>query len=88
MKSSVLFFILHACGLATILALAHATIAADSSAFGNSVAAQRDGKIVVAGYAAVGRAAQFALVRYNTDGNLDKSFNSTGKVITAVGDGD
>jgi uncharacterized delta-60 repeat protein len=52
------------------------------------VAAQRDGKIVVAGYATVGPAAQMTLVRYNVDGSLDKSFNDTGKVITAVGDGD
>jgi uncharacterized delta-60 repeat protein len=86
MKSSVRFFILHAC-IATILALAHATIAADSSAFGNSVAAQRDGKIVVAGSAEVGSVDQFALVRYNSDGSLDTSLNSSGKVTTAVGTG-
>src|SRR5215510_5324250 len=55
---------------------------------GKSVAVQSDGKIVVAGYAGVGRADQIALVRYNADGSLDKSFNGTGKIITAVGDGD
>jgi uncharacterized delta-60 repeat protein len=55
---------------------------------GKSIAVQNDGKIVVAGYAGVGRADQIALVRYNMDGSLDKSFNGTGKVITAVGDGD
>src|SRR6266404_8239250 len=53
-----------------------------------SVAVQSDGKIVIAGYATVGRASNIALVRYNVDGSLDKSFNGTGKVITAVGDGD
>src|SRR6266481_3841361 len=86
MKSFVRFFTVHACvGLA---ALGHAAIAADSSAYGQSVAAQRDGKIVVAGCAAVGRAAQVALVRYNADGSLDTSFNGSGKLTTAVGAGD
>src|SRR6266481_7797570 len=82
MKSFVRFFTVHACvGLA---ALGHAAIAADSSAYGQSVAAQRDGKIVVAGCAAVGRAAQVALVRYNADGSLDTSFNGSGKLTSAV----
>ena len=65
----------------------HGAIAADSSAYGNSVAAQRDGKIVVAGYAEVGGVDQFALVRYNADGSLDTSFNGSGKLTTAVGTG-
>src|SRR5206468_2877871 len=86
MKSSIWFCIVHAC--ASLVAFSHTAIAADSSAYGQSVAAQRDGKIVVAGCAAVGRAAQIALVRYNADGSLDTSFNGTGKIITAVGDGD
>ena len=30
---------------------------------------------------------QFALVRYNSDGSLDTSLNSSGKVTTAVGTG-
>ena len=51
------------------------------------MAAQRDGKIVVAGYADVGGVDQFALVRYNSDGSLDTSLNSNGKVTTAVGTG-
>jgi uncharacterized delta-60 repeat protein len=85
MESSVLFTI-HAC--ASVVAFSHTAIAAHSSAFGNSMAAQRDGKIVVAGSAAVGRADQFALVRYNSDGSLDTSFNSSGKLTTAVGTGD
>src|SRR6266536_2826635 len=82
MKSFVRFFTVHACvGLA---ALGHAVIAADSRAYGQSVAAQRDGKILVAGYAEV-RNNQFALVRYNSDGNLDTSLNGSGKLTTAVG---
>ena len=85
MKSFVRFFTVHACvGLAP---LGHAAIAADSRAYGQRVAAQRDGKIVVAGYAEVGRGDQFALVRYNSDGSLDTSLNSSGKVTTAIGTG-
>jgi uncharacterized delta-60 repeat protein len=86
MKSFVRFFTVHAC--AGLAAFGPAAMAADSSAYGNSVAAQRDGKILVAGYAAGGRAAQVALVRYNSDGSLDTSLNSSGKVTTAVGTGD
>jgi hypothetical protein len=81
MKGSIRFFTVHAC--AGLVALGHAAIAAD----GNSVAAQRDGKIVVAGSAEVGGVDQFALVRYNSDGSLDTSLNSSGKMTTAVGTG-
>ena len=71
-----------------IVAFSYPAMAAGSSAVGNSsVAAQGDGKIVVAGYAEVGGVDQFALVRYNSDGSLDTSFNSNGKVTTAVGRG-
>jgi uncharacterized delta-60 repeat protein len=47
------------------------------------VAIQPDGKIVAAGQAFSG----FALVRYNADGTLDKTFgsNSTGIVVTSIG---
>ena len=51
------------------------------------MAAQRDGKIVVAGYVEVGGVDQFALVRYNSDGSLDTTLNGSGKVTTAVGTG-
>jgi uncharacterized delta-60 repeat protein len=53
-----------------------------------SVAIQSDGKIVVAGYSNNGSNFDFALVRYNTDGSLDTSFDSDGKVTTEVGSGD
>src|SRR6266496_4699317 len=82
MKSFVRFFTVHAC--AGLAALGHAAIAADSRAYGQSVAAQRDGKILVAGYAEV-RNNQFALVRYNSDGSLDTSLNGSGKLTTALG---
>src|SRR5436190_3479869 len=57
----------------------------------NAVAIQTDGKIVAAGYtcncSAFGGDYDFAAVRYNTDGSLDTSFGSTGKVITRIGPG-
>src|ERR1051326_5088429 len=54
---------------------------------GQSVAIQNDGKIVVAGSTSNGSSTydDFALVRYNSDGSLDTSFNGTGKVTTAIG---
>jgi len=59
-----------------------------SSDFGNSVAIQSDGKIVVAGSSDNGAQRVFAVARYNTDGSLDSSFDSDGKVTTAIGSGD
>ena len=53
-----------------------------------SVAIQSDGKIVVVGYSFNGAGAAFAVVRYNTNGSLDTSFNGTGKVITPMGSND
>src|SRR5262245_1688521 len=85
MKRLSQFFAVQACAI--VVAFGHSAIAAESSASGNSVAAQRDGKIVVAGDANVSGVDQFALVRYNSDGSLDSSFNSNGKVTTAVGTG-
>jgi len=56
-----------------------------SNDFAEAIAVQPDGKIVVAGYAFVGSANDFALVRYNTDGSLDTTFDTDGKVTTAFG---
>jgi uncharacterized delta-60 repeat protein len=47
-----------------------------------AVALQSDGKIVVAGLSDY----KFSLVRYNTDGSLDTSFSSDGKLTTSIGD--
>lgn len=44
-----------------------------------------DSRIVTGGYSNSGGLALFALARYNTDGSLDTSFNSTGKTTTNVG---
>ena len=78
-------FVRHAC--VALIAFSQTSIAGESNDYAKSVAIQSDGKIVVAGYAAVGRADQFALVRYKADGSLDTSFNGSGKVTTAVGTG-
>jgi len=48
-----------------------------------AMAIQPDGKIVVAGASN----SAFALVRYNTDGSLDSTFGSGGKVLTPIGGG-
>jgi uncharacterized delta-60 repeat protein len=40
---------------------------------------------VVAGYSSNGSNDDVALVRYNTDGSLDTSFDGDGKVTTAIG---
>jgi len=55
-----------------------------SDDYGNSMALQPDGKIVVAGSSAIGGTNHFALVRYNSDGTLDTSFSGDGKVTTAI----
>jgi uncharacterized delta-60 repeat protein len=53
----------------------------DDEAF--ALVIQPDGKIVLAGYTADSNFdLDFALVRYNTDGSLDNSFGTAGKVIT------
>lgn len=46
----------------------------------NAVALQPDGKIVVAGSSVIFPLNEFAVVRYETNGTLDSSFNGTGKV--------
>jgi uncharacterized delta-60 repeat protein len=47
----------------------------------SAVRVQTDGKIVVGGVSNT----EFALVRYNTDGSLDLTFDSDGKVIIPIG---
>jgi uncharacterized delta-60 repeat protein len=53
------------------------------------IAIQKDGKIIVAGTSVTdaGRY-EFAIVRYYSDGSIDKSFNEGGKVTTHLGSGD
>lgn len=62
------------------------TYIGNSSATGNAISTQSDGKIVLAGYAK--NSANYndvALARYHSNGALDDSFGQAGKVITPVG---
>jgi uncharacterized delta-60 repeat protein len=57
----------------------------------SSMAVDGDGKIVVVGQANMGTGAggfNFALARYNRDGTLDSSFDTDGKMTTAMAPGD
>ena len=49
-----------------------------SSDYGADMALQPDGKIIVAGNTSANSQDDFVLMRYNTDGTLDTSFNGTG----------
>lgn len=50
----------------------------------NSMALQRDGSILVAGYATSGANADFALLRYKSNGVLDAGFDGDGKITNTV----
>lgn len=52
---------------------------------GNAIAAQVDGKIIVAGSSKNSTDFDFSVARYNPDGSLDSSFGFDGKVKTAIG---
>jgi uncharacterized delta-60 repeat protein len=57
-----------------------------ANAGANAVAIQSDGKIVAAGsFDGNPEGADFALARYDIDGSLDSTFNSTGKILTDIG---
>lgn len=62
-----------------------ATTAVGENATVAALALQPDGKIVVAGTAVVGGQADFAFVRYNADGFLDKSFSEDGILTIDLG---
>ncbi len=59
----------------------------NSGDIAHSIAIQPDGRIVAAGETWSGAPSyyDFGIVRYNSDGSLDTSFNITGKVVTPVG---
>ena len=61
------------------------TTAIGNSAVARGLAIQADGKIVAAGYSDTGTGYVFALARYETNGSLDTSFGTGGKVTTAIG---
>ena len=63
------------------------TAVGSGSSYANSVAIQSDGKIVAMGQAYDEESNQaFAVVRYDTYGALDTTFDSDGMVTTAIGD--
>ncbi len=49
---------------------------------------QDDGKILAVGYSSNESDRDFALVRYNSDGSLDRNFGEEGIVVTPVGNSD
>lgn len=55
-------------------------LGATASSFGYAMAIQADGKILVAGKNYVSSTNDFALVRYNTNGTLDNTFDTDGIV--------
>ena len=55
------------------------------STYAAAAAIQADGKTLVAGEGYPNSSADFTLVRYNTDGKLDQSFGTGGKVTTDFG---
>jgi uncharacterized delta-60 repeat protein len=55
---------------------------------GQAIAIQNDGKLVVAGLTKINGQYDFAVARYLSDGNLDATFGSGGKVITDLGGDD
>jgi uncharacterized delta-60 repeat protein len=57
------------------------------SAEATSAVVQADGKIVAAGYANLDGGESFALARYNSNGTLDTTFGTGGKVGTAFDSG-
>ncbi len=63
------------------------TLIGNSQDIGNALAIQSDGKIIVAGYSDNGPFNDLALVRYNTNGSLDTTFDADGKVTTVIGSG-
>ena len=54
----------------------------------NSVEIQTSGKIIVAGFSFVSTGRDFALVRYNSNGSLDNTFDGDGKVTTNINGND
>jgi uncharacterized delta-60 repeat protein len=60
------------------------TTAIGVSSGANAIVIQPDGKIVVAGGSYNGSNNDFALIRYNTDGTPDNSFDGDGIVTTSV----
>jgi uncharacterized delta-60 repeat protein len=54
----------------------------------SSLAIQPDGKILLGGYCSNGSNNDFCIARFNSNGTLDTTFGSSGKVIQPIGSGD
>ena len=59
-------------------------VAVGDHAAGGSLGLQADGKIVLGGQASDADGPRFAMVRLNTDGTLDQTFNATGVLSVAI----
>ena len=57
----------------------------EEGAMGNDAVLQPDGKLVIVGYVNMSDAGRLIVVRLNTDGNLDTSFNFVGYHISFAG---
>jgi uncharacterized delta-60 repeat protein len=56
--------------------------------YGQSLAIQPDGKILLGGYCDNGGNNDFCIARFNSDGTLDTTFGTSGKVIQPIGSND
>jgi uncharacterized delta-60 repeat protein len=65
----------------------YVTTTIGDAAEGHDVAIQADGSIVVAGTVTYGARTYFAVARYQTNGQLDTTFNSTGIVTSTLSTG-
>ena len=61
------------------------TTAIGSADEAHAIALQDDGKIIVAGRSFTGSTHDFAVLRYNTNGSLDTTFDTNGIATTAIG---
>jgi uncharacterized delta-60 repeat protein len=55
---------------------------------GYSLAIQPDGKILLGGFCSNGSNYDFCIARFNSNGTLDTSFGTGGKVIQPIGSSD
>jgi uncharacterized delta-60 repeat protein len=53
--------------------------------YGQSLAIQSNGKILLGGYCKIGSNDDFCIARFNSDGTLDTTFGFSGKVIQPIG---
>ena len=65
----------------------HATSVGTGDDYGRAIAVQSDGKVLVAGSTYNGTNYDFAVVRYLSDGSLDYTFGTLGRVTTPIGTG-